>query len=144
MVNVTIVKYVKSAFIRSWRMPLSLYIGNQEVEKHMQIGWLIIKYLNTGTIINYFYNAMIEGQINDGDPENIPGQAGKDGKGFADSPKPLKKYPEDEVQSLSEAFTFYHTLHISSMLANTQWVFHTEGLEKIHLAWRSQLKKMAV
>ena len=63
MVNVTIVKYVKSAFIRSWRMPLSLYIGNQEVEKHMQIGWLIIKYLNTGTIINYFYKTQKTYQV---------------------------------------------------------------------------------
>ena len=61
---------------------------------------------------NYFYNPMINGQINDGgDPENIPLQQGK---GFADSSRALayqlqvqsKKFPEFEVQSLSEAFYF--------------------------------------
>ena len=55
---------------------------------------------------------MINGQINDGpDPENIPLQAGK---GFSDSSRALayqlqvqsKKFPEFEVQSLSEAFYF--------------------------------------
>ena len=63
---------------------------------------------------NYFYNPMIWGQINDGgDPENIPAQAGK---GFADSSRALsyqlqiasKKHPEFEVQSLSDAFSFFH------------------------------------
>ena len=55
---------------------------------------------------------MINGQINDGgDPENIPAQAGK---GFSDSSRALasqlqvqsKKFPEFEIQSLSEAFYF--------------------------------------
>ena len=67
---------------------------------------------------NYFYNPMINGQINDGgDPENIPLQQGK---GFQDYSRNLswqlqianKKFPEFECQSLSEAFYFLRrTLH---------------------------------
>ena len=76
--------------------------------------------------LNYFYNPMINGQINDGgDPENIPAQAGK---GFADSSRALayqlqvhsKKFPEFEVQSLSEAFYFLHrTLHLMNADQNS-------------------------
>ena len=62
---------------------------------------------------NYFYNPMINSEINDGPlAETVPLQAGK---GFADSSRALtyqlqiasKKYPEFEVSSLSEAFYFY-------------------------------------
>ena len=67
---------------------------------------------------NYFYNPMINSEINDGPlAETVPLQAGK---GFADSSRALtyqlqiasKKYPEFEVSSLSEAFYFLRrTLH---------------------------------
>ena len=63
---------------------------------------------------NYFYNTMINSEINDGmnpDPVNNPEEVGQ---GFADSTRALswqlqignKKYPEFECQSLSEAFYF--------------------------------------
>ena len=61
---------------------------------------------------NYFYNTMINGEINDGPlADTVPLQ---EGKGFADSTRALswqiqianKKYPEFECQSLSEAFYF--------------------------------------
>jgi hypothetical protein len=67
---------------------------------------------------NYFYNPMINGEIDDGpSADGVPLQQGK---GFADNSRALtyqlqiasKKYPEFEVQSLSEAFYFLRcTLH---------------------------------
>ena len=77
MINATIIKNQPL----NWHIPLSLYIGNQEGEKYMRIMWLIITYLNDRITMNYFFHPMNR-QINGGDPENIPGQAGK---GFADS-----------------------------------------------------------
>eukprot|EP00438_Fugacium_kawagutii_P018340 Skav229479 [mRNA] locus=scaffold3730:31145:34074:+ [translate_table: standard] len=61
---------------------------------------------------NYFYNTMINSEINDGlNPDTVPEEVGQ---GFADSTRALswqlqignKKYPEFECQSLSEAFYF--------------------------------------
>ena len=67
---------------------------------------------------NYSYNPMINEEINDGPlAETVPLQ---EGKGFSDSSRALayqlqvqsKKFPEFEVQSLSEAFYFLRrTLH---------------------------------
>ena len=67
---------------------------------------------------NYFYNPMVNGEINDGPLANtVPLQ---EGKGFQDYTRNLswqmqianKKYPEFECQSLSEAFYFLRrTLH---------------------------------
>ena len=67
---------------------------------------------------NYFYNPMVNAEINDGPlAETLPAQ---EGKGFQDYSRNLswqlqvgnKKWPEFEVQSLSEAFYFLRrTLH---------------------------------
>jgi hypothetical protein len=59
---------------------------------------------------NYFYNTMINGEINDGPLADTPPL--QRGKGFPDNTRALswqlqianKKYPEFECQSLSEAF----------------------------------------
>ena len=67
---------------------------------------------------NYFYNPMVNSEINDGPlADTLPAQ---EGKGFQDYSRNLswqlqvgnKKWPEFEVQSLSEAFYFLRrTLH---------------------------------
>ena len=67
---------------------------------------------------NYFYNPMVNAEINDGPlADTLPAQ---EGKGFQDYSRNLswqlqvgnKKWPEFEVQSLSEAFYFLRrTLH---------------------------------
>ena len=67
---------------------------------------------------NYFYNPMVNAEINDGPlADTLPAQ---EGKGFQDYSRNLswqlqvgnKKWPEFEVQSLSEAFnSFRRTLH---------------------------------
>ena len=109
-INMNIVKSASkltNAFITLYRTPRGGEIyANYLVDNYIYKRW------------NYFYNPIINGQINDGgDPENIPAQAGK---GFADSSRALsyqlqiasKKYPEFEVSSLSEAFYFLRrTLH---------------------------------
>ena len=67
---------------------------------------------------NYFYNPMINSEINDG--PNAQGVATQRGQGFQDYTRNLswqlqvsnKKYPEFECQSLSEAFYYLRrTLH---------------------------------
>ena len=61
---------------------------------------------------NYFYNPMVNAEINDGPlADTLPAQ---EGKGFQDYQLQVgnKKWPEFEVQSLSEAFYFLRrTLH---------------------------------
>ena len=102
--NMNIVKSASNltnAFVTLYRQPRGGEVyANYLVDNYVYKRW------------NYFYNPMIDGQINDGgDPENIPLQQGK---GFADSSRALayqlqvqsKKFPEFEVQSLSEAFYF--------------------------------------
>ena len=109
-INMNIVKSASkltNAFTTLYRTPRQGEIyANYLVDNYVHKRW------------NYFYNPMINGQINDGgDPENIPAQAGK---GFQDYSRNLswqmqianKKYPEFECQSLSEAFYFLRrTLH---------------------------------
>ena len=117
-INMNIVKSASkltNAFITLYRTPRGGEIyANYLVDNYIYKRW------------NYFYNPMINGQINDGgDPENIPAQAGK---GFADSSRALsyqlqiasKKYPEFEVSSLSEAFYFLRrTLHFMNAEQNS-------------------------
>ena len=117
-INMNIVKSASkltNAFITLYRQPRGGEIyANYLVDNYVHKRW------------NYFYNPMINGQINDGgDPENIPAQAGK---GFADSSRALtyqlqiasKKYPEFEVSSLSEAFYFLRrTLHFMNADQNS-------------------------
>ena len=117
-INMNIVKSASkltNAFITLYRTPRGGEIySNYLVDNYIYKRW------------NYFYNPMINGQINDGgDPENIPAQAGK---GFADSSRALsyqlqiasKKYPEFEVSSLSEAFYFLRrTLHFMNADQNS-------------------------
>ena len=104
-INMNIVKSaskLSDAFITSYRAPRAGEIyANYLVDNYVHKRW------------NYFYNPMINGQINDGgDPENIPAQAGK---GFQDYSRNLswqlqianKKFPEFECQSLSEAFSTF-------------------------------------
>ena len=104
-----------NAFITLYRQPRGGEIyANYLVDNYVYKRW------------NYFYNPMINGQINDGgDPENIPAQAGE---GFSDSSRALayqlqvqsKKFPEFEVQSLSEAFYFLRrTLHLMNANQNS-------------------------
>ena len=104
-----------NAFVTLYRQPRGGEVyANYLVDNYVYKRW------------NYFYNPMINGQINDGgDPENIPAQAGK---GFADSSRALayqlqvqsKKFPEFEVQSLSEAFYFLRrTLHLMNADQNS-------------------------
>ena len=109
-INMNIVKSASkltNAFVTLYRQPRGGEVyANYLVDNYVYKRW------------NYFYNPMINGQINDGpDPENIPLQAGK---GFSDSSRALayqlqvqsKKLPEFEVSSLSEAFYFLRrTLH---------------------------------
>ena len=75
---------------------------------------------------NYFYNPMVNSEINDGPlAETLPAQ---EGKGFQDYSRNLswqmqianKKYPEFECQSLSEAFYFLRrTLHYMNIDQNS-------------------------
>ena len=117
-INMNIVKSASkltNAFITLYRQPRS-----GEVYSHYLIDNYVYKRWN------YMYNPMIYGQINDGpDPENVPLQQGK---GFADSSRALtyqlqianKKFPEFEVQSLSEAFYFLRrTLHFMNADQNS-------------------------
>ena len=96
-----------NAFITLYRTPRNFErYSNYLVDGYVHKRW------------NYFYNPMINGEINDGPlAETLPLQ---EGKGFADSSRALtyqlqiasKKYPEFEVSSLSEAFYFLRrTLH---------------------------------
>ena len=117
-INMNIVKSASkltNAFITLYRQPRGGEVyANYLVDNYVYKRW------------NYFYNPMINGQINDGgDPENIPAQAGK---GFSDSSRALayqlqvqsKKFPEFEVQSLSEAFYFLRrTLHLMNADQNS-------------------------
>ena len=104
-----------NAFVSLYRQPRGGEVyANYLVDKYVYKRW------------NYFYDPMINGQINDGgDPENIPAQAGK---GFADSSPALayqlqvqsRKFPEFEVQSLSEPFYFLRrTLHFMNADQNS-------------------------
>ena len=117
-INMNIVKSASkltNAFVTLYRQPRGGEVyANYLVDNYVHKRW------------KYFYNPMINGQINDGpDPENIPLQAGK---GFADSSRALtyqlqianKKYPEFEVSSLSEAFYFLRrTLHFMNADQNS-------------------------
>ena len=109
-INMNIVKSASkltNAFITLYRTPRNFErYSNYLVDGYVHKRW------------NYFYNPMINGEINDGPlAETLPLQ---EGKGFADSSRALtyqlqiasKKYPEFEVSSLSEAFYFLRrTLH---------------------------------
>ena len=109
-INMNIVKSASkltNAFITLYRSPRggSIY-GQYLPDNYIYKRW------------NYFYNPMINGQINDGPlADTLPLQQGK---GFADNSRALtyqlqiasKKFPEFEVSSLSEAFYFLRrTLH---------------------------------
>ena len=109
-INMNIVKSASkltNAFITLYRTP-------RNFERYSN--YLVDGYVHKRR--NYFYNPMINGEINDGPlAETLPLQ---EGKGFADSSRALtyqlqiasKKYPEFEVSSLSEAFYFLRrTLH---------------------------------
>ena len=109
-INMNLVKSASkltNAFITLYRTPRNFErYSNYLVDGYVHKRW------------NYFYNPMINGEINDGPlAETLPLQ---EGKGFADSSRALtyqlqiasKKYPEFEVSSLSEAFYFLRrTLH---------------------------------
>ena len=109
-INMNIVKSASkltNAFITLYRTPKTgERYNNYRVDNYVHKRW------------NYFYNPMINGEINDGgNPEGNPEEAGK---GFQDYSRNLswqmqiatKKYPEFECQSLSEAFYFLRrTLH---------------------------------
>ena len=103
-INMNIVKSaskLSQAFITLYRQPR----GGSRYGYYMPDNYLHKRW-------NYFYNTMINGEINDGPAAaSVPLQQGK---GFADSARALswqlqianKKYPEFECQSLSEAFYF--------------------------------------
>ena len=97
--------------------------------------------IRDGTI---FYNPMINGEINDGPAaDSVPLQHGK---GFADNSRALtyqlqianKKFPEFEVQSLSEAFYFLRrTLHYLNPEQNSLNI----SIVLINLSLASQWRK---
>ena len=103
-INMNIVKSASKlshAFITLYRTPLTgERYNNYRPDNYLHKRW------------NYFYNTMINSEINDGlNPNTVPEEQGQ---GFADSTRALswqlqignKKYPEFECQSLSEAFYF--------------------------------------
>ena len=109
-INMNIVKSASkltNAFITLYRSPR----GGSRYGYYMPDNYIYKRW-------NYFYNPMINGEINDGPlADTLPLQQGK---GFADNSRALtyqlqisnKKFPEFEVQSLSEAFYFLRrTLH---------------------------------
>eukprot|EP00438_Fugacium_kawagutii_P006517 Skav209110 [mRNA] locus=scaffold179:207051:209942:- [translate_table: standard] len=103
-INMNIVKSASKlshAFVTLYRQPKTgLRYGYFRPDNYVHKRW------------NYFYNTMINSEINDGmNPNTVPEEVGQ---GFADSTRALswqlqianKKYPEFECQSLSEAFYF--------------------------------------
>ena len=103
-INMNIVKSaskLSNAFITLYRAPKTgLRYGYFRPDNYLHKRW------------NYFYNAMINSEINDGgDPDNNPEEVGQ---GFSDSTRALswqlqvanKKFPEKECESLSEAWYF--------------------------------------
>lgn len=103
-INMNIVKSASKlshAFITLYRQPR----GGERYSYYMPDNYLHKRW-------NYFYNTMINSEINDGPlADTIPLQ---EGKGFADSTRALswqlqignKKYPEFNCESLSEAWYF--------------------------------------
>ena len=90
-INMNIVKSASkltNAFVTLYREPRGGEIyANYLVDNYVYKRW------------NYFYNPMINGQINDGgDPENIPLQAGK---GFADSSRALAYQLQVSIKEIS-------------------------------------------
>ena len=117
-INMNIVKSaskLSTAFITLYRKPLegSRY-GYFRPSNYISKRW------------NYFYNPMVNSEINDGPlADTLPAQ---EGKGFQDYSRNLswqmqianKKYPEFECQSLSEAFYFLRrTLHYMNIDQNS-------------------------
>ena len=103
-INMNIVKSaskLSNAFITLYRAPKTgLRYGYFRPDNYLHKRW------------NYFYNTMINSEINDGgDPDNNPEEVGQ---GFPDSTRALswqlqvanKKFPEKECESLSEAWYF--------------------------------------
>ena len=103
-INMNIVKSaskLSNAFITLYRAPKTgLRYGYFRPDNYLHKRW------------NYFYNTMINSEINDGgDPNNNPEEVGQ---GFSDSTRALswqlqvanKKFPEKECESLSEAWYF--------------------------------------
>ena len=103
-INMNIVKSaskLSNAFITLYRAPKTgLRYGYFCPDNYLHKRW------------NYFYNTMINSEINDGgDPDNNPEEVGQ---GFSDSTRALswqlqvanKKFPEKECESLSEAWYF--------------------------------------
>ena len=103
-INMNIVKSaskLSNAFIILYRAPKTgLRYGYFRPDNYLHKRW------------NYFYNTMINSEINDGgDPDNNPEEVGQ---GFADSTRALswqlqvakKKFPEKECESLAEAWYF--------------------------------------
>ena len=103
-INMNIVKSaskLSNAFITLYRQPKTgLRYGYFRPDNYLHKRW------------NYFYNTMINSEINDGgDPNNNPEEVGQ---GFSDSTRALswqlqvanKKIPEKECDSLSEAWYF--------------------------------------
>ena len=103
-INMNIVKSaskLSNAFITLYRAPKTgLRYGYFRPDNYLHKRW------------NYFYNTMINSEINDGgDPDNNPEEVGQ---GFSDSTRALswqlqvanKKFPEKECESLSEAWYF--------------------------------------
>ena len=101
-INMNIVKSASKlshAFVTLYRQPR----GGSRYGYYMPDNYLHKRW-------NYFYNTMINGEINDGPlADTLPLQRSK---GFPDNTRALswqlqianKKYPEFECQSLSEAF----------------------------------------
>ena len=103
-INMNIVKSaskLSNALITLYRAPKTgLRYGYFRPDNYLHKRW------------NYFYNTMINSEINDGgDPDNNPEEVGQ---GFSDSTRALswqlqvanKKFPEKECESLSEAWYF--------------------------------------
>ena len=105
-INMNIVKSASkltNAFVTLYRQPRGGEVyANYLVDNYVYKRW------------NYFYNPMINGQINDGpDPENIPLQAGK---GFSDSSRALayqltsssqRNFQSLKFRVYQRHFTFY-------------------------------------
>ena len=102
-ININIVKSaskLSNAFITLYRAPKTgLRYGYFRPDNYLHKRW------------NYFYNTMINSEINDGGNPALPEQQGQ---GFSDSTRALswqlqvanKKFPEKECESLSEAWYF--------------------------------------
>ena len=117
-INMNIVKSaskLSNAFITFYRTPRSFErYSNFLVDGYVHKRW------------NYFYNPMINSEINDGPlADTLPAQ---EGKGFQDYSRNLswqlqvasRKYPEFECQSLSEAWYFLRrTLHLNNPNQNS-------------------------